>query len=129
MTKSFIWQIDPTPAWFSKDYSYRYDLATKSIELPTADGNRIVTPGELITEGLGGFFIIGDATGAKTPDYNPNRAARRKSLNTDERLTVGAIIVEFTNGQTVHLDTEKVMIIDKDTKAQLFQYVIEGKSK
>jgi hypothetical protein len=54
-----------------------------------------------------------------------NREERRKSLKNDERLVVSAIIVEFEDGRTVNLDTQKVMIIDKETKAQLFQEVIE----
>jgi hypothetical protein len=56
-----------------------------------------------------------------------NREGRRKSLKNDERLVVESITVNFEGGQSVNLDTQKVMIIDKETKAQLFQEVIEEK--
>lgn len=55
-----------------------------------------------------------------------NREQRRESLKHDERWVVSRIHIEFENGKAVELDIDKVMIIDKDTKAQLFDYVMEG---
>src|SRR5207253_6418055 len=77
VSKSFHWMTDPTPDWFSKDYSYRMNPDTKEIELPTQSGNVIVSPGELITEAKGGFFVIGA--------IKPNRATRRHNAKTEER--------------------------------------------
>lgn len=56
-----------------------------------------------------------------------NREQRRASAKKDDRMIVKAITVEFEDGTIVNLDTQKVMIIDKATKAQLFQEVIEEK--
>ena len=55
-----------------------------------------------------------------------NREERRQSKKHDERYVVSRIHIEFENGQAVDLDVNKVMLIDKDTKAQLFDYVIES---
>lgn len=57
----------------------------------------------------------------------PNRKQRRDSLKHDERWVVSRISVSFENGKQVDLDINKIMIVDKETKAQLFDYVIEGK--
>lgn len=57
-----------------------------------------------------------------------NREQRRQSHKYDRRFTVEAITVSFTDGSSVDLDTTKVMIIDKDTKAQLFKTVIDQES-
>lgn len=126
MNRSFIWQDEPTPEWFSSDYSYRMNADTKEIEVPTMDGNVIVGPGTRITEGKGGFFTVdGESEQQVAPKLN--REQRRESMKHDERYTVSRIIVEFDNGKALELDVDKVMIIDKHTKAQLFDYVMEQK--
>jgi hypothetical protein len=72
-------------------------------------------------EVVGGGAENGHFTGAR-----PNRQQRRESLKHDERWIVKTISVTFENGRVVDLDTNKVMIVDKETHAQLFDYVIEG---
>jgi hypothetical protein len=57
-----------------------------------------------------------------------NRQDRRASMRQHETLTVKAIRIYFDNGQSVDLDTQKVMIIDKETKAQLFTEVLQEKA-
>lgn len=91
---------------------------SKELEVPTMQGNTIVKAGERITEDKGGFFIVGEP--------KMNREQRRHSLKHDERLIVKAITIDFENGTAINLDPARVMIVDKDTKAQLFNYVIEG---
>lgn len=96
---------------------------THEIEVPTFEGNAIAKPGDLITEVEGGFFIVGDN------QPKPNREQRRKNLKAkEERLVVRTITVAFENGQTANLDPSKIMIVDKDTKANLFNYVMEKKA-
>lgn len=58
----------------------------------------------------------------------PNRKQRRDSLKHDERWVVSRITVSFENGKQVDLDINKIMIVDKETKAQLFDYVMELKA-
>lgn len=119
--KSFRWAVDKTPVWFSSEHSYRMSDATKQLELPTPQGNVIVNPGDTIMQDSQGNFSVSA--------NKPNRKQRRQNFKTEERLTVEAIVVRFDNGQSVELDTTKVMIIDKETKAQLFNEVIEFKEK
>lgn len=74
-------------------------------------------------EVVGGGAENGHFTGVR-----PNRQQRRKNLkNKDEILTVSEIIVKFDNGQQVKLDPAKVMIVDKETKGNLFKEVLEVK--
>jgi hypothetical protein len=58
-----------------------------------------------------------------------NREQRRDSMRNDERLVVDKILVMFTNGVQLELDTAKIMIIDKETKAQLFDFVLDQEEK
>ncbi len=119
MSRSFHWQTDPTPNWFSAEKSYRMDIDTKQIEVPTKKGNVLVNPGELITEDQGGFFLIGEP--------KLNREQRRKSHKNDNRMILTAITLTFADGQTVNLDIHKVAIVDKETKANLFSEVLDAK--
>lgn len=120
MSKSFVWFNDRTPVWFDNlASSYRYNLDTNQIQLPTREGNVTVDPGDTV-ELDGEVFKV-------TKPGKPNREQRRASTKADERLVVSTILVTFENGQTANLDPNKVMIIDKDSKANLFQYVMEKK--
>lgn len=58
-----------------------------------------------------------------------NREQRRDSLKNDDRLIVDKILVMFTSGMQLELDTKKVMIIDRETKAQLFEVVLDQETK
>lgn len=119
MSQSFVWG-DNTPSWFTAlGSSYRYNTETKQIQLPTRQGNVTVDPGDTV-ELDGEVFKV-------TKLSKPNREQRRASTKADERLVVSTIAVTFENGQTANLDPNKVMIIDKDTKANLFSYVMEKK--
>src|SRR4051812_13511278 len=60
-----------------------------------------------------------------------NREQRRKAtknmgLKPGERLTLTAIMVQFSNGQAMYLDTGLVQIIDKQTNKPLFEEVLEA---
>lgn len=73
-------------------------------------------------EVIGGGAENGHFTGVR-----PNREQRRKQLkNKEDRMVLQAITLTFEGGQTVDLDIGKVHIVDRETRAVLFNEVIEG---
>lgn len=73
-------------------------------------------------EVIGGGAENGHFTGVR-----PNREQRRKQLkNKEDRMVLKRITLEFEGGQTVDLDIGKVHIVDRETRAVLFNEVIEG---
>jgi hypothetical protein len=60
-----------------------------------------------------------------------NREQKRKAGKgmSKDRLEVSAITIEFTNGTSVGLDTQKVMVIDRVSGKPLFDEVLEATPK